>query len=83
MRATLKNLNEFIKQECPDLDIEMVKGKGYFYFIGEDGYNCESIMVFALGHMPYEQWLSHIQNAIINRTIDEPCSWVPGQVIKL
>lgn len=43
--ANIRKVNKAIKQEFPNLDIEAVRGDGYFYFDGEDGLDkVESIM---------------------------------------
>ena len=36
--ARMAQVNKAIKAEFPELDIEMVKGRGYFYFSGSDGF---------------------------------------------
>lgn len=41
--ANLTQVNKVIKQRFPELDIEIVRGEGYVYFIGEDGENIEPI----------------------------------------
>lgn len=43
--ANMKQVNKAIKKAYPDLDIEAVRGGGYVYFCGEDGFDVvESIM---------------------------------------
>lgn len=37
--ANMKTVNYHIKNHFPDLDIELVKGDGYFYFDGKDGFD--------------------------------------------
>lgn len=41
--ANFKQVNKAVKQQFPHLDIEVVRGEGYVYFSGEDGYNIDSI----------------------------------------
>lgn len=44
--ANLKITNRKIKARFPDLDIEVVRGDGYIYFDGNDGFDkIPSIMV--------------------------------------
>lgn len=65
MKATLKKLNREIAKRWPDLDIEIVKGNGYFYFNGDDGFdNVQSIYVNALNQMDFEKWMETIEWAI-------------------
>lgn len=46
--ANMKEVNKAIKVSYPSLDIEAVRGNGYVYFDGNDGYDkIESIMVNA------------------------------------
>jgi hypothetical protein len=43
--ANFKEVNQAIKNKFPALDIEVVRGVGYFYFDGEDGYDkLDSVM---------------------------------------
>lgn len=37
--ANFKQVNVEIKKAFPALDIEVVRGEGYVYFTGEDGYD--------------------------------------------
>ena len=61
MKATMKNLNAAIAARWPNLDIELVKGDGYFYFDGDDGFDkIESMYTFALNGMDFDKWMEHI-----------------------
>ena len=62
MKATIKNLNAYIQARYPDLDLEFVKGEGYFYFAG-DPY-VESIYVYALNQCGYDKWCEMIDGAL-------------------
>lgn len=42
--AQFHKVNRQIKKQFPALDIEVIRGEGYVYFIGEDGYKLDSIM---------------------------------------
>jgi len=43
--AIMKVVNQYIKTNFPEYDIEAVRGDGYVYFDGNDGYDkIESIM---------------------------------------
>jgi hypothetical protein len=59
---SLAQLNSAIVSEFPGLDIELVKGSGYFYFSGEDGLRLSipSIYVCHFNHMTGEQWAAVI-----------------------
>ena len=35
--VSLKKVNKAIQDEFPDMDISLVRGAGYFYFVGDDG----------------------------------------------
>ena len=62
---TLKQLNTFIKGQYPGLDIELVKGDGYFYFTGDDGFDLvDSIYVNALNQPTIEWWHDTIKTSI-------------------
>ena len=63
-RATIKNLNEYIRKTYPELDIELWKCGGIFPFSGpshgEDDLYIESIYVNALSQAPYQRWCEMI-----------------------
>lgn len=41
--ADMAAVNRVIRQRFPDLDIKAVRGDGYVYFTGADGFDVESI----------------------------------------
>lgn len=44
--ANMREVNRYIKANFPELDIEAVRGDGYVYFDGKDGFDkVPSIMV--------------------------------------
>jgi hypothetical protein len=44
--ANMRIVNQYIKTNFPDLKVEAVRGEGYVYFDGEDGFDkIESIYV--------------------------------------
>jgi len=44
--ANMRIVNQYIKTNFPDLKVEAVRGEGYVYFDGEDGFGkIESIYV--------------------------------------
>ena len=44
--ANMRIVNQYIKTNFPDLEVEAVRGEGYVYFDGEDGFDkIESIYV--------------------------------------
>ena len=57
-----------IDKQYPDLDIEFVKGGGYFYYAGMDGHMLDSIMIYALCHMSLEQWTAYVDADILAYT---------------
>jgi|TARA_R110001632_G_scaffold101556_1_gene209291 hypothetical protein len=60
---TLKSLNEFINYTYPDINTELVKGEGYFYFT-EDMLDVDSIMVPYLRHFTKQRWIEEINSAV-------------------
>jgi|TARA_R110000772_G_scaffold89884_1_gene186003 hypothetical protein len=60
---TLKSLNEFIAYTYPDINTELVKGEGYFYFT-EDLFDVDSIMVPYLKHFTKQRWIEEINSAV-------------------
>jgi hypothetical protein len=60
---TLKSLNEFINYTYPDINTELVKGEGYFYFT-EDMLDVDSIMVPYLKHFTKQRWIEEINSAV-------------------
>lgn len=46
--ANMTHVNQYIKANFPELDIKAVRGDGYVYFDGDDGFDkVESIYVHA------------------------------------
>lgn len=46
--ANMAHVNQYIKANFPELDIKAVRGEGYVYFDGDDGFDkVESIYVNA------------------------------------
>ena len=60
---TLKSLNDFIAYTYPDINTELVKGEGYFYFT-EDLFDVDSIMVPYLKHFTKQRWIEEINSAV-------------------
>jgi|TARA_R110000824_G_scaffold227570_1_gene415374 hypothetical protein len=64
MKATLKNLNQYLSTLSSDF--ELVKGNGYVYFAFKEdappstAETPESIQVCYLNQMTLEEWKSHI-----------------------
>lgn len=59
---TMKQINQKIKKQYPDLDIEFVKGEGYFYFAGMDSikYDIQSIYTMYLYNITIEEVFDRI-----------------------
>lgn len=57
MSQTLAKVNKLIAKE--GMQLELVKGKGYFYFIGPEAEHARdaSVAVCCLGHLDNEEWL--------------------------
>jgi hypothetical protein len=64
MKATLPAINRHISSRFPELDIELVKGNGYFYFSGDDGMGIESIYVCHLNQCDMDWWISTVDASI-------------------
>ena len=60
---SLKSLNEFIKYTYPDINTELVRGEGYFYFT-EDLLDVESVMIPYLKHFTKQRWIEEINRAV-------------------
>lgn len=62
MKMTLKGLNAKLKAD--GYDAELVMGKGYYYFSGEQVKWCKTTMVggvFRLNNLTYEQWVAELE----------------------
>jgi len=44
--ANFRDVNRAIRARFPGLDIEVVRGAGYVYFSGDDGWEIESLYVY-------------------------------------
>lgn len=64
---TMKTINKAIADK--GIDAELVKGKGYFYFAGEDVAWCDmtSVYVYRLNELSLEAWLDQL-NEFINES---------------
>ena len=60
---TLKKFNE---NECKPRGLELVKGKGYFYWVTTNGNpsNIESVMVYAFCHADEKFWMMELKDAL-------------------
>ena len=56
-KATFKKVNAALKDA--GLDVELVKGEGYFYFAGEgtDGWASTGVYVYRLTDLTVEEWM--------------------------
>jgi hypothetical protein len=56
---TISKINKTIKAE--GIDLELVPGQGYFYFVGPGSENLytASVLVYRLNHLTLEQWMSY------------------------
>lgn len=64
MRLTIANVNKAIAAE--GLEIELVKGAGYFYFAPlnpDDFLDAPSVMVYALSHSTFAEWMAEAREA--------------------
>lgn len=57
MKLTLNRINKELALR--NLPVQLVRGDGYFYFIGDVLGNKEttSVMVYRLNHLTMEQWM--------------------------
>lgn len=62
MKVSLTAVNSALKQI--GADETLVKGKGYFYFIGGESteWNQQSVYVFSIKELSIEQWITEYQN---------------------
>lgn len=60
---TLKFLNEKIAQP---LGVELVKGQGYFYLVGDifDNTFSTSVMVYKVNDLPFDMWEQEIKDMV-------------------
>ena len=73
MKATLKNIQAHIDKKYPDLGIEFVRGRGYFYFVTDDpGLEIDSIYVCYLKQCSLERWVEMVDGNIED-AIKEAC----------
>lgn len=70
---TLKYLNEKIAQP---LGVELVKGPGYFYLVGDHltGEESTSIYVYRISDLSFEQWKEQIEDLVAKAPIPSPPS---------
>lgn len=63
---TLKQVNKAIVAK--GIAAELVKGEGYYYFIGDavDGAFTTSVGVYRLNQLPLEQWLAELDKIIVD-----------------
>tara|TARA_Y100001973_G_scaffold98941_1_gene157230 strand:+ start:6631 stop:6858 length:228 start_codon:yes stop_codon:yes gene_type:complete len=64
MMLTLKRVNKRLSQL--GLNVELVKGDGYFYCIGDDveGAYSTSIFTYRLNDLDMERWVSEVRSII-------------------
>ena len=62
---TLKSVNKSIKSL--GYDAELIKGDGYFYFIGTDVTEWEgsSVMVYRLNELSLDSWIEELRSLLI------------------
>jgi hypothetical protein len=69
MGTTLPALNRRFAAER--LDVELVRGEGYFYFVYDDGdphhHDEQSIPVYRLNELPAAQWLDEGREFSVRR----------------
>ena len=65
---TLKRVNKRLSQL--GLNVELVKGDGYFYCIGDDveGAYSTSIFTYRLNDLDMERWVSEVRSIIESKT---------------
>ena len=63
-RLTLKTVNNVLAAKFHGKQIELVKGEGYFYFVGADVEHCEttSVMVYRLNDLFLDHWVAEARS---------------------
>lgn len=47
-------------------DAELVKGEGYFYFIGSDvECDCDGVYVYMINELTFEEWIEELRSRIV------------------
>jgi hypothetical protein len=61
MRITLSNINKALKAK--GYDVELIRGKEYFYFIGfsVESWKTTSVNVFHLTDLSVEEWVKEYE----------------------
>ena len=69
----LRTINKAIASK--GIDVELVKGDGYFYFVGEAVENADtsSVMVFRLNDLTMDQWMEELDSIIAESNKFNPC----------
>jgi hypothetical protein len=64
MKLTLKKVNKELKKQ--GYDTKLVKGEGYFYFVGKEAWDfkCQSVYVFRLNDLSLEQWVKEYEERL-------------------
>jgi hypothetical protein len=62
MRITINNINKALADA--GINAELIKGKGYFYFFGDDVDTCNttSVYVYRLTSFTIDQWVREATN---------------------
>lgn len=73
--VTLKNLNQYLQSSVPQL--ELVRGRGYFYFADSEESDCcvtlpNSIYVCYLRQQDWKAWTDDIDKAIGQFVCENP-----------
>lgn len=73
-RLTLANINAALAERVPG--VELQKGNGYFYFVGEPVERCEttSVMTCQLTTLTLEQWIGEAQRFVEAQAMNPPRS---------
>jgi hypothetical protein len=64
MKLTLDKVNKELKKQ--GYDTKLVKGEGYFYFVGKEAWDfkCQSVYVFRLNDLSLEQWVKEYEERL-------------------
>jgi hypothetical protein len=64
MKLTLDKVNKELKKQ--GYDTTLVKGEGYFYFVGKEAWNfsCQSVYVFRLNELTLEEWIKEYEKKL-------------------
>ena len=63
-------VTSYIRQKTGDKDVELVRGKDYFYFAGgkADHFNSQGVYVSHLGQLTPDQWVAEYNRRVADES---------------